>query len=131
MTVAFLDWNRLRARIGELAVFERSAAGLGWATFGAGISAFLVLIPWLPASSQLDSSAHMSFAWVAPALIILGLAAFTVAGVCWWETKGRHDNMKRGTRHLQENMDDLSSKYQASLTQLPAASTPTAEPPTP
>jgi len=73
------DWKRIRGRVEKLADPLPYMGQIGWACFGIAASAFLALIPWVPAYGQLPTGAHDHYAWVTPLLAITGVFALASA----------------------------------------------------
>ncbi len=80
-TMRHADWRRIRANTGTLANPLPYIGQIGWAAISLSASAFLALIPWTPAYSQLPSQAHYHYAWVTPSLFAAGISAFVIAGL--------------------------------------------------
>lgn len=74
------DWKRIRGRVEKLADPLPYMGQIGWACVGISASAFLALIPWVPAYDQLSTAAHNHFSWVTPLLAITGIFALAFAG---------------------------------------------------
>jgi hypothetical protein len=73
------DWKRIRGRVEKLADPLPYMGQIGWACVGISTSAFLALIPWVPAYDQLSTAAHDHFSWVTPFLAIAGAFALVFA----------------------------------------------------
>jgi hypothetical protein len=105
------DWARIRGRVETLAEPVPYVGQLGWACVGSGGSAFVALITWTAADSQLLTRAHDHYAWVTPSLAIFGIASFVVAAFCLFISR-RIRRQQRAT--IVQLLEDMDSCYRES-----------------
>lgn len=126
--VSHRAWQRLRSRVESLEHPIPWAQNAQWTCFGIAPSAFLAWFAWLPAYSQLPSSAQLTYAWISPTMLIVGIAALAFAILCIIMNRSVHGQMGREVKHLVEDMDELHAPHQQQTSSLlPAHSTTVAE----
>lgn len=105
------DWNRLYRRVKSLANPLPYIGQVGWACVGIGAGALVALLPWIPADAQLPTAAHNHYAWMTPALFILGVASFVVAAACLYANKIMHDRDATTVKEVLEDMDACYAQH--------------------
>ena len=75
-------WARIRARVKAMTDPLPYLGQVGWACVGIAVSAFLALIPWTAAYSQLPPRAQVHYAWISPLLAVTGIFTVVVAIFC-------------------------------------------------
>jgi hypothetical protein len=101
------DWQRIRGRVAELTNPLPYIGQVGWASVGIGGGAFLALLPWTAAYSQLLGHAQNHYAWITPALTIIGVAAFVVAGMCLFANRKIRERDRATVASVLSDMDNV------------------------
>ena len=109
--VRYETWERLTQWVRDLAIFERSAVGLGWAAVGICVSAGLGFLLWRPAYDQLPAPAKLTNAYVTPVLLVTLIASGLVAGIAFWETHGRRQTIRYSSAQITREMDEIAVPF--------------------
>ncbi len=105
------DWRRIRERVEKLTDPLPYIGQVGWASVGIGGGAILALLPWTAAYSQLPVSAHNHYAWITPALVIMGVAAVVIAVLCLLANRQMRNRDKATVASVLSDMDDVYQQH--------------------
>jgi hypothetical protein len=105
------EWARLRTRMENLKDPAPWLQSIALVCVGIAPSFFIAWIGWLPVYSSLSASAQLKFDWVAPLLLIVGIAGLVVAGGLFIAHASLRSKIKRDAETLCEDMDDIYAPH--------------------
>lgn len=101
------DWVRLRRRIDAAQKHRKEFAAVGWACVGVSASALFSGIAWEPAYRVLPSDLRPDFAWVWPAIVLLGAAGLVIATAMFWAAHVTKGAEGVSIQEVLEDMDEI------------------------
>jgi hypothetical protein len=109
------DWERIRGSMVKVRNPVSWLSQAGWAVLSIGATAWIGFVTWPSAYGELPSSAKLRFAWVTPALLVLGTVLVLVAVACWLVSRTVTAYQTVSIDSVLADMDDCAGQSEYAL----------------